>query len=223
MHGMRDWQKDLLANKTTVIVCYVIGGTVGVSIGAVHDAVQKQSVAWAGVAVYSIMSLVVGGAWFVIATRTSLMDRYRGVSWLLNILFTSTGFLYSLGVRQGWISDEQLADTLSQFLRSIGAVGRLCAALALGGIGYALYQLRARQLHVYARAEISFALVSCYVAINKMREGVSLSNISVAVGSTYLIVRGLENRQKAIDAERERDKLQKVRDGLSAHVSYESS
>src|SRR5947199_7645531 len=96
MHGMRDWQKDLLANKTTVIVCYVIGGTVGVSICAVPDAVQKQSVAWAGVAVYSIMSLVVGGAWFVIATRTSLMDRYRGVSWLLNILFTSTGFLYSL-------------------------------------------------------------------------------------------------------------------------------
>jgi hypothetical protein len=75
----------------------------------------------------------------------------------------------------------------------------LCTAV-LASAGYGLFSLKTKRLMIYANAEITFALTSCYVAVERSRESFSAGTVTVLAGATYLVVRGLENRQKAIDA-----------------------
>lgn len=79
----------------------------------------------------------------------------------------------------------------------------LCTG-ALGLAGYGLFLLKLKRLLIYANAEITFALTSCYVAVERSKEGFSTATVTVLAAATYLVVRGLDNRTKAIETRDER-------------------
>lgn len=70
------------------------------------------------------------------------------------------------------------------------------AILAIGG--YLLFLLKVRKLIVYAYGEIVFALTSCYVVAETPHHDISVTTVSVFGAAIYLVVRGLDNRRKAI-------------------------
>lgn len=80
----------------------------------------------------------------------------------------------------------------------------LCTG-ALGLTGYGLFLLKLKRLLIYANAEITFALTSCYVAVERSKEGFRAGTVTVLAAATYLVVRGLDNRKKAIETRDERN------------------
>jgi hypothetical protein len=71
----------------------------------------------------------------------------------------------------------------------------------LGLLGYGLFVLKTKALMVYAYAEIVFALTSCWVAVERSQQGFTMVTLTLIGGAVYLVVRGVENRQKAVAAE----------------------
>jgi hypothetical protein len=69
----------------------------------------------------------------------------------------------------------------------------------LASVGWALFWLKVNALHFYARAEIAFALASSYAAISKIDKQMDLASVLAIAASAYLIVRGLDNRKKAME------------------------
>jgi hypothetical protein len=74
------------------------------------------------------------------------------------------------------------------------------ALIVLTVVGYVLFLVKTKKLIVYAYGEILFALTSCYVAMLRSRDGLSVGTATVLMASAYIVVRGLENRHKAISA-----------------------
>jgi hypothetical protein len=70
---------------------------------------------------------------------------------------------------------------------------------ALAAVGYGFFILKTKKLLQYAYLEIAFALISCYVAVNRAKQGLSIGNVTVIGAAVYLIVRGLDNRKKALN------------------------
>jgi hypothetical protein len=99
-------------------------------------------------------------------------------------------------------AEETATWWVQRFVDQLGAATAAVGTCSIAVIGYALYRLKLWHPLVYARAEIGFALVSCYLAFDRMRLGIDLAGFSVVAASAYLMVRGLDNRKKARDAER---------------------
>jgi hypothetical protein len=89
----------------------------------------------------------------------------------------------------------------AQYLWLYSALGiffTVFGTIVLTAVGYILFLLKTKKLIVYAYGEILFALTSCYVAMLRSREGLSVGTATVLMASVYIVVRGLENRHKAI-------------------------
>lgn len=82
--------------------------------------------------------------------------------------------------------------------------------MALALIGLYVFHLKRTNLLVYARVEIAFAMTSCYVAFDKLREGLTITVLTVFAAAIYIVVSGLENRRKALD-ERETERASSLR------------
>lgn len=69
----------------------------------------------------------------------------------------------------------------------------------LGSVGYALFWLKTNHLLAYASGDLVFALTSCYVATERTKHEAGIGLATVVAGAVYLVVRGLDNRRKAIE------------------------
>ena len=45
-------------------------------------------------------------------------------------------------------------------------------------------------------------MTSCYVAFDKLREGLTIANVTIFATAIYIVVSGLENRRKALDQQK---------------------
>ena len=80
----------------------------------------------------------------------------------------------------------------------IGPSLNIISTIILAGVGYGFFVLKTKKLLVYAWTEIAFALTSCYVAISRARNDLSITTITVIGAAIYLTVRGLVNRKNAL-------------------------
>lgn len=92
------------------------------------------------------------------------------------------------------------------FARHPGPLNSVLATAVLYIFGYLLFQVKIHRLQWYANAEISFAVISSYLAVERMKASVDLAGLTVVVGAAYLLVRGLENRQKAVEQSAKQNK-----------------
>jgi hypothetical protein len=80
-----------------------------------------------------------------------------------------------------------------------GVLVNFAAMSLLALLGLILHEIKKRRLILYAYAEIAFALTSCYVAADRSRERIDLPTVLTICAAVYVIVRGFENRRKALD------------------------
>ena len=83
-------------------------------------------------------------------------------------------------------------------LHAHGPVAMIPEAAVLAITGYSLYRLKRADLKFYANVEIVFALTSCYLAIDRS-DTLNGQAVGIIGGALYLVVRGLDNRKKAIE------------------------
>jgi hypothetical protein len=77
----------------------------------------------------------------------------------------------------------------------LGAYITFVGTLLLAVFGYFLFVIKVKNLLFYAYLEITFALTSCYITV----QTISTNRATVTIAALYLVVRGLDNRKKAIE------------------------
>jgi hypothetical protein len=188
--GRRRFDRDYFWNL--FIFLFLILFASGAIPGAmsVHPVRQKIEVAGFGL------------FWFGLAlTFLPLVLRISG-DWIYNVaaICMVAGLVITLGT---WISDPvTLQSAQISYKRTFdrfGIFASFAGVLILSLVGCILYWMKSTKLSLYAWMEITFALTSCYVAVERSREGLGLSTFTVLVGAVYLVVRGLDNRRKALD------------------------
>jgi threonine/homoserine/homoserine lactone efflux protein len=75
----------------------------------------------------------------------------------------------------------------------------LVGTLTILIFGIALYRLREKRRMYYAVFEISFALVSTWISINNIEDRPNMTTWIALAGAVYLIIRGIDNYNKAKD------------------------
>jgi hypothetical protein len=120
---------------------------------------------------------------------------FRIISALLLFTGVVLGSGYQLTRPGLWETLESEYKRLSVY---VGPSLTFLSTLALAAVGYGFFILKTKKLLQYAYLEIAFALVSCYVAVNRAKQGLSIGTVTVIGAAVYLIVRGLDNRQKAL-------------------------
>jgi hypothetical protein len=94
---------------------------------------------------------------------------------------------------------QQISSWIFKRIAEGGPVTNICLTAAMLGIGALLFRLKKKALFAYANLEISFAMVSCYVALEKAQQkGHNAFEVTSVLGAAlYLFVRGFDNRDKA--------------------------
>jgi hypothetical protein len=105
---------------------------------------------------------------------------------------------------RNYIDDQQAERLITGTIRAFGVLSGPMATGILLATGYLLFLLKIRLLIFYAYAEIAFAILSCQLAVERMKEDLTIGNTSVLAASAYLVVRGLDNRKKALEQQTER-------------------
>jgi len=95
---------------------------------------------------------------------------------------------------------NRLQQSYDSYRAITGPASTVLGTAILALFGYGLFVLKNKALLVYAYGEITFALTSCYVAIQKATHEAGFGTVTVVIASTYLVVRGLDNRKKAVEA-----------------------
>jgi len=116
---------------------------------------------------------------------------------ITTLIAASVLFLgYQLSRPELW---ELARDWYRRFNNIVGAPATIINTAILAFVGYLLYLLKTKKLILYAYGEIIFALTSCYVAVSKTRHELNVGAATVFGAAIYLVVRGLDNRRKAIE------------------------
>jgi hypothetical protein len=120
---------------------------------------------------------------------------FRVLSGLLGLAALVLAAGYELSRPSLWEHIQAVYKRLSLY---IGPPLNLVGTAFLAAIAYGFFVLKTKKLIIYAWTEIVFALISCYVAISRARNGLSIGTVIVIGAAIYLTVRGLDNRKKAI-------------------------
>jgi hypothetical protein len=94
---------------------------------------------------------------------------------------------------------EDLQTTYSSFSVQLGAQFKWVCSGILILLGVLLFLLKLKSPFFYAAIEIIFAVASCFVTAVKTRT-LEITNATVYMTAGYLVVRGLDNLNKAVNA-----------------------
>jgi hypothetical protein len=189
-----DWRKFLTPDYWKVLAGPLIFFLIAAIVASFTDSLvsNRLAVAIAIGAVFTLILLFFFSLFFPLLPEKIKSGESGPTFSFVTLALCALVISVMLAIRPS-LSEDVAGTVITAFLRRLGTIGALGSTLILFGIGIGLHQLKVRRLETYAIAEIIFALVSCYLAIDKMRISVNMSNVSVAVASVYIVVRGLDN------------------------------
>jgi hypothetical protein len=134
---------------------------------------------------------------FLFAIGFALYKSDKGVAFWQRIAFVLGCLTLAYNINEFVIPKIEYYLSFFYFRQSKLAANLQLTAI-LTAVGCGLHQWKTKALRSYARAEIGFGIISIYVSLAQV-DGINLRNVTLVLGSLYVIVRGLDNRKKDLD------------------------